>query len=240
MKYTLFDGPATVQLATPDSCLVVHLVRGSGRHSQACAPILKAIICDEQFIKAGCALDDDVLELYDLWNGLDAKSRLDLGGIGGIKNNKRRGLKTLSKHILGVHLPKPKAQTLSDWSQVPLTEHQVSYSARDAWAGAAIANKLAEYDPETFGHGNLVELLLKQETPVSQLADRMERHKRAKQDLGALLKPYPKSRYHGRNIPNRVQSRAQQLRDVIKNSKSFERPLVFEVDHLGIDLDSNM
>jgi hypothetical protein len=172
-------------------------VRGSGRHSQACTPILKAIIRDEQFIKAGCALDNDVLELHDLWNGrLEAKSRLDLGGIdGNIKNNQRRGLKTLAKYILGVHLPKPKAQALSDWSHVPLTEHQISYSARDAWAGAAIASKLAEYDPETWGHFHLVELLKKQETPISQLADRMGQHKRAKQDLGTLLKPYHKPRY---------------------------------------------
>ena len=240
MKYSLFDGPATVQLATPDSCLVVHLVRGSARHSHACTPILKAIMCDEQFIKAECALDENVLELHDLWNGLEAKSRLDLGGIGGIKNNKRRGLKALSQHILGVHLPKPKAQALSDWSHVPLTEHQISYSARDAWAGAAIANKLAEYDPKTFGHLHLVELLKKRETPVSQLANRMERYKRAKQELGTLLKPYPKPRYHSQKLPDRVQSRVQQLRDVIKNSKPYERPLVFKVDHLGIDLDSNM
>jgi hypothetical protein len=125
-RYTLFGGPATVQVATPDSCLVVHLVRGLGRHSQACAPILKAMMCDEQFIKAGRGLDKDVLELHILWNGLDAKSRLDLGGIGGNKNNKKRGLKALSQHIWGVHLTKPKAQTLSDWSHVPLTEHQIS------------------------------------------------------------------------------------------------------------------
>jgi hypothetical protein len=68
----------------------------------------------------------------------------------------------------------------------------------------------------------------------------MERRKRGKQELGTLLNPYPKPRYHGQKIPDRIQTRAQQLRDVIKNSKPFEGPLVFQVDHLGIDLDSNM
>jgi hypothetical protein len=62
-----FQGPATVQLATPDSCLVVHLVRTSGRRSQACSPILKAVLCDEMFVKAGCAIDDDLLALSELW-----------------------------------------------------------------------------------------------------------------------------------------------------------------------------
>lgn len=63
-----FQGPATVQLATPKSCLVVHLVRHpSGRRSQACSPILKAVLCDECFVKAGCALDEDMLALYDIW-----------------------------------------------------------------------------------------------------------------------------------------------------------------------------
>ena len=66
-KGAAFQGPATVQLATSKSCLVVHLVRPSGRRSQACAPILKAVLCDKCFVKAGCALDDDMLALFDVW-----------------------------------------------------------------------------------------------------------------------------------------------------------------------------
>jgi ribonuclease D len=175
-----FDDASTVQLATPDSCLVVHLVRGcSGRHSQVCAPVLKAVLCDEQYVKAGCALDDDMMALYEVWGGLKAKSRLDLGFIGtgssGQKNNnnkRRSGLKTLSRAVIGVDLPKPKKISMSDWSSVPLTEKQIIYSARDAWAGAAIVNKLAEYDSDTFGHEALVRSLQHSETPISKLVDR--------------------------------------------------------------------
>ena len=153
--------------------MVIHLARRSGKHSQACAPILKAVLCDEQFVKAGCALDEDLMSLYELWNGLDAKSRFDLGFLGGRSN--RYGLKSLSKGLLGVDLPKPREVALSDWSMIPLTEHQIVYSARDAWAGAAIAKQLALYDPTTFGHESLVKTLVQTEPSISELIEKQRR-----------------------------------------------------------------
>ena len=44
---------------------------------------------------------------------------------------------------LGTELNKSKRIVLSDWSKTPLSEEQISYSARDAWAAAAILEKLA-------------------------------------------------------------------------------------------------
>ena len=224
-----FYSAATVQLATTDSCLVIHLARRSGKHSLACAPILKAVLCDEQFVKAGCALDEDLMSLYELWNGLDAKSRFDLGFLGSRSN--RHGLKSLSKGLLGIDLPKPREVMLSDWSMIPLNEHQIIYSARDAWAGAAIAKQLALYDPTTFGHESLVKTLVQTEPSISELVEKQRRRDRAKKDLRNLLTPYLGNHDNDEELPEHVQSQVHYLRSLIK-APVHEPRLLFNVDFL--------
>jgi ribonuclease D len=235
-----FDSAATVQLATPKSCLVVHLVRSSGHHSRACAPILKAVLCDEIYVKAGCALDEDLVSLYDVFGGgLEAKSRLDLGQlvIVNSKEEKPFGLKHLSRAILGVDLPKPKSIAVSDWSSVPLTQDQIIYSARDAWAGAAIAERLAEYDPESFGHAALVESLQHSETQISIMVQRQRRRDRAKRDLGRLLKPYRGKDIRRLDMPESVKRVVRSLREVIKEPVIQSRnQMVLETDQLDFDI----
>jgi len=226
-----FDSAATVQLATAESCLVIHLARRSGKHSQACAPILESFLSDPGFVKAGCAIDEDLMALYELWGGLDAKSRLDLGWVGGKQRTNRYGLKTLSKGLLGVDLPKPKEIAVSDWSAVPLTEKQIVYSARDAWAGAAIAAKLAEYDPEVFSHESLVLSLPQVEPSISELVSKQRRRNRAKRDLQRLLAPYPKK--HS-DLPEKVQAEVRNLRGLIK-TRVMEPQLSFEVDNYLVE-----
>lgn len=227
-----FYTAATVQLATTDSCLVIHLARRSGKHSQACAPILKAVLCDEQFVKAGCALDEDLISLYELWNGLDAKSRFDLGFLGSRSN--RYGLKSLTKGLLGVDLPKPREVMLSDWSMIPLNEHQIIYSARDAWAGAAIANQLALHDPTTFGHAALVKTLVQTEPSISELVEKQRRRDRAKRDLRTLLTPYLQNHDTDEALPEHIQSQVHYLRSLIK-APVIEPRLLFDVDFLRKD-----
>lgn len=210
-----FQNAATVQLATVDSCLVVHLVRGStGSHSAACSPILKSVLNDREYIKAGCAIDEDMMALSEIWDGLDARSRLDLGFLGKRSASQRIGLKDLTAAVVGLDLPKPKRITLSDWTVVPLTEAQIIYSARDAWAGAAIANKLAESQPASFGREALVGAF-EGEIPISNLIKRQQRRDKAKRDLGKLLRPY-KSKSSLRNLPKPVRRKAKRLREMIK------------------------
>ncbi|KAL9183805.1 hypothetical protein ACHAXT_004661 [Thalassiosira profunda] len=63
-RASLPDGPATVQLSTPSSCLVVHLSRcgdGSALHAPE---VLRSIINNPRIIKVGVGIDDDALELY--------------------------------------------------------------------------------------------------------------------------------------------------------------------------------
>jgi hypothetical protein len=175
-----------------------------------------------------------MMALYEVWGGLKAKSRLDLGFIGssGKNNNKRSGLKTLSRAIIRVDLPKPKKISMSDWSSVPLTEKQIIYSARDAWTGAAIINKLADYDSDTFGHEALVRSLQHSESPISKLVGRQRRRDRAKRDLGRLLKPYKASL---RSLPEPLCRKVQGLREVIKERVVYPS-LVFDIDNLDFEI----
>jgi len=133
--------------------------------------------------------------------------------------NNKSGLQGLCRAILGVDLPKDKIDSASDWTQFPLTDDQITYAARDAWAGVAIATKLASMNVKIMGgddgnNGNdnfdigasaagetkntkpifsrdsLVEVLQKAETPLPQLAERHRQRKRAKVELRELLHPY--------------------------------------------------
>ena len=135
--------------------------------------------------------------------------------------------------MVGVDLPKPRSVTLSDWSCVPLTERQIAYCARDAWAGAAIARKLAESNPNIFGTESLMDILEESELPISKLVQRQRRRDNAKRDLGRLLGPFK-----GRSkvkLPKRVKRKAKNLREVIK-SRIIEPSLVLGEDSF-IDFD---
>jgi hypothetical protein len=244
-----FANGATVQLATPSSCLVVHLVHRSGRHSNACSSILKSVLEDETYVKAGCAIDDDLVGLYELWGNLDARSRFDLGtvvpplNIGGKRRGgrNRSGLQSLSRSLLGVNLPKDKRDIESDWSTVPLSDDRVIYAARDAWAGAAIANLLERYDPDCFSRESLVDLFEKTETPIKNLVERRRRRRRAKADLAMLLHPYMHRQdeiddVHNRTqqpcrLPKNVEEKAKELRQLI-NARVIDHHFIFETNHL--------
>jgi hypothetical protein len=130
--------------------------------------------------------------------------------------NNKSGLQGLCKSILGVDLPKEKENSASDWTRFPLTDDQITYAARDAWAGAAIATKLASLNVDgwsqdkspapssggasnaqkkcnssnVFSRSNLLKVLKRAETPMSQLAQRHRQRKEAKTELRTLLDKY--------------------------------------------------
>eukprot|EP00550_Attheya_septentrionalis_P000603 CAMPEP_0198283570 /NCGR_PEP_ID=MMETSP1449-20131203/3143_1 /TAXON_ID=420275 /ORGANISM="Attheya septentrionalis, Strain CCMP2084" /LENGTH=326 /DNA_ID=CAMNT_0043980239 /DNA_START=128 /DNA_END=1105 /DNA_ORIENTATION=- len=187
IKGVKFEGPATIQLSTPDACLVAHLTRPFGkRRSTACRP-MEALLSDETIIKAGVGIDEDMLELYRWNKRLVAKSRFDVGGVGSSTPSKNtRGLKSLVTAVLGVELEKSKKVARSDWSKVPLTNKQVAYGARDAWAGAAILFDLAERDPNAFGSDAILSLLKATERPIHEVHLRAQQRKAAKLKVKAM------------------------------------------------------
>jgi hypothetical protein len=195
-----------------------------------------------------------MLELFDLWGDLEVRSRFELGVVipksetGQYTNTRntlpkrtdctqtihnKSGLKSLSRSILGVDLPKENANFDSDWNAVPLSESQIVYAARDAWAGAAIAKKLEEYDPAIFGLDALIELFKQTETPIAQLAHRRRRRREAKKDLESLLRQYSDVANQPLRLPKQVQNRAKDLRRII-NARIIDYHFVFEM-HSGLD-----
>ena len=230
-----FEGPSTVQLATADSCLVIHLFRKTGRPSIASVPILEAVLSDETIIKAGVGIDKDLIELSQAWGVFEARSRLNLGGIGvKSKGKETTGLKRLSNAILNVELLKSRKLASGDWSQVPLSEKQVAYCARDAWAGAAIVEELIVRDPATFSPGSLKCLLANQQSVEAMTALAMER-KLARTELTSLMAPFQSQRSK-RRIPSNVRREATRLQGTIKASKP-KPPLAFDVSSLGIKIE---
>ena len=125
-RISLPDGPATMQLSTPTSCIIIQLSR-CGDGSALYAPeILRRVINDPKIIKVGVGIDDDALELYrwskksfesapgksaderqqlssQLW---EMTSRFDIGCA--LPNNKRSGIRELGEKILGAEIIKSK------------------------------------------------------------------------------------------------------------------------------------
>lgn len=229
-----FVGPATVQLSTIDACLVVQLARKSGRPSKACGPILDAVIGDKSIIKAGCGIDDDLIELREQWSGLEGRSRLELGGVGASRGE-TLGLKRLMKHVFGLHLAKSKRLATSNWSQVPLDESQLVYCARDAWAGAAIADKLACLDPDTFGAEALMGRLQSQRS-LKELSSRRRKRKQAKKLLSSLLSPYTVQKKE--KLPSWKAKVVKELKSVMRENQA-DRGDVYDVRLLGLAIPSS-
>lgn len=226
MKYASaeFDGPATVQLATPETSLVVHMARSNGKRSLACVPVLQSVLCDESIVKVGCQIDQDMIDLMTLWGvSQEPRSRFDLGRLRS-PGTPTPGLKKLSRDILGIKLPKPKITARSNWAHVPLKECQVMYSARDAWVAAAIAEVLAERDPR-FEAAVLANDLRSQQSLV-EAKQRTRRRRRAKNRLSIVLSKY-KSRLHMRKNVSPEEQRAVERLDRIIVEKILEKEAVF-------------
>ena len=68
--------PATVQISSPYSALVIHLT------DKSVIPPLKTFLSDETIVKVGAGIDEDMLELYRWDSSLQARSRFDIGGVG--------------------------------------------------------------------------------------------------------------------------------------------------------------
>jgi len=223
---------------------VVHLTRSSGSYSRACQPLLQAVLSDEVIVKAGCGIDMDMLELRSVWRGLEARSRLDLGGLRANYRHNTPGLKKLAASILGVDLPKSRRIATSDWSRFPLSVEQVTYSAWDAWVGAAVTEELARRDPSTFGTLALTERLRSQRS-VEELYQRQRRRKRAKLILSSLMAPYngqqqselqqaPKQkRSNGEDLPQWKVEMAHKLRRVVKANSHGSVEVIADVNSLG-------
>jgi len=158
-----------LQLAVGDEVLVA---QGS---LDAAPPAVADLLGDASVVKVGVSIDDDAIELYrDA--GLSVRGRFDLGGVGAVSAQRRVGLATLAKTVLGLEeFWKSKKLAMSNWTRRPLSEKQVLYAARDAWVGAAVFAKLA-LEPD-----------VADELDLPELEDRARRRREAKRALKKLV-----------------------------------------------------
>lgn len=225
--HSKFKGrPVLVQLATTKSSLVIPLtLKNRQCYNKACLPLLMQVLEDEKIVKCGVGIESDIYDLMRFVPGmkdLDAKSRLDLGLLGYPHQN-QLGLKALTRIVLQRNLDKPKRITISNWSKFPLSGEQIAYSARDAYAGAAIVDELAHRNPTTFATQGLIQLLRKQPA-VGKVLLRKKRRKDARKGLKSFQKAYETDA----SMPARVRHKVAELKNVLKEAK-LELPAMAEL-----------
>jgi ribonuclease D len=147
-----FNPPALLQIATSTT---VYLFRLSALHdhqgpkrkgknakkptkaNEATFALLRPLLTDSRFIKAGVGVAHDVTNLKSLLH-------FSPGGFCELADLARSSLRSLSLQALGAHylqchVPKSKSVTMSDWASTkPLSDAQIKYAATDAWLGRAI------------------------------------------------------------------------------------------------------
>ncbi len=93
-------------------------------------PELTTLLADENIIKTGVAIHDDVKALR-LLAPFEPAGFVDLQTVVAAHGIKQLGLKRLSAIILGYSIS--KSQQVSNWDAPELTEPQQLYAATDAW-----------------------------------------------------------------------------------------------------------
>jgi hypothetical protein len=256
-----YFGPAVLQLSTPQSALVFPIAQdGVGPlHKGGLPSFLHDVLEDPNIVPVGVGIDDDLVELYRwcLENGEEcvapswaARSqpvltRFDMGGIGITEANAGRtvGLARLVAGILEVILPKTKKLARTHWSRPGLlSRSEVSYAARDAWAGAAILERLGSLDPDRFGPAAISSALDTQinddERPlrgIQQISNRQLLRKAAKSEWKELRDPLDAD---GNEKPPWTDEQKGRYEDLTQQMKELapSRPTSYEVGSLGLEL----
>lgn len=126
---------ALLQLSTPDTCYLFRLCR---------IPLDRKIIKvleSTRTLKIGLGIDGDFRELSVLRH-FKARNFVDLQKMVMQYDIEDMSLTKISSIVLGQRIS--KAQRLSNWEAVVLTEAQMQYAATDAWVCMEIYNKLLE------------------------------------------------------------------------------------------------
>ena len=95
------------------------------------SPEVVRVLQSRSIVKVGLAIGDDINNLRTVNPSLYPHNLLDLQSIVGRFGIKELGLRKISAIVLGRRIS--KAQRLSNWNAVNLTEAQSLYAATDAW-----------------------------------------------------------------------------------------------------------
>ncbi|MBU0675184.1 MAG: 3'-5' exonuclease domain-containing protein 2 [Proteobacteria bacterium] len=104
-------------------------------------PELKELLANPAIIKAGVAVDQDLIQLKALGSFTDG-GFIELATVARHAGIKNHGLRGLTAVLLGFRISKGAQR--SNWGNDQLTSHQIHYAATDAWAGREIYLRLKE------------------------------------------------------------------------------------------------
>ena len=116
--------PSLVQIAGSKAVYIFQLAQLDGFSA------LMELLANPHIVKAGIALDRDLIELKTLFP-LEAKHVVDLGTVAQKSGYGQTGVRNLTGLLLKGRITKG-AQT-SNWAQPRLTSRQLTYAATDAW-----------------------------------------------------------------------------------------------------------
>lgn len=112
------------------------------------SPEVVRVLQSRKIVKVGLAIGDDITHLRTVNPSLYPHSFVDLQSIVGRFGIKELGLKKISAIVLGRRIS--KAQRLSNWNAVNLTEAQRVYAATDAWVCREIYMSLMAAEREGY------------------------------------------------------------------------------------------
>jgi len=116
--------PSVVQVAGSKAVYIFQLARLDS------FDVLAELLVNPHIVKAGIALDRDLIELKKLFS-FEPKTIVDLGEIAKKSGYGQTGVRNLTGLLLKGRITKG-AQT-SNWAQPHLTNRQLCYAATDAW-----------------------------------------------------------------------------------------------------------
>jgi ribonuclease D len=116
--------PSVAQIAGSTAVYIFQLARLDS------FDVLAELLANPHIVKAGIALDRDLIELKTLFP-FEAKNVLDLGAVAQKAGYGQTGVRNLTGLFLKGRITKG-AQT-SNWAQPKLTSRQLTYAATDAW-----------------------------------------------------------------------------------------------------------
>ena len=112
------------------------------------SPEVVKVLQSRSIVKVGLAISDDINRLRTVNPSLYPHGFVDLQSIVGRFGIKELGLKKISAIVLGSRIS--KAQRLSNWNAVNLTEAQRVYAATDAWVCREIYQSLMTAEKEGY------------------------------------------------------------------------------------------
>lgn len=129
------NDPSLIQIATQNAVYLVQL---------AWLPLddaLSAVLADQNILKVGVGIGDDMRELARL-HPFEPAGLVDLGNAARANRLSTQGLRTLAANLFGLRIS--KGSQCSNWSLPELSQKQIAYAATDAWISRRIFLRMRE------------------------------------------------------------------------------------------------